>query len=319
MRFPLTIAILMFVTAGLCSFGRSEETLDRILVVVNDEIITERDLQSTIEPVISQYRATMSGHALEAKVAEARKVYLEQLINERLIRSAAKRGNVTVDEEEVDEMMDEIRRKFPSQEAFGRVLADQGLSFKKLKERFRDQILNRRMVDLKVRSRLTLSPGEIRDYYDQHQDEFKGLDKVRVRQILIRIGEQRSEEEAQELLLSILEELDKDGDMTTLARLYSEAAEAAEGGDMGWVERGQLIEKIDRQIFQLSVGQYTPLIRSQLGYHIFKVEEKKDAETRSFEQVRNRVQSLLYRRKTSSRIEAWLKELRQNAYIARKT
>lgn len=310
---------LILSVLGASPFLLAQETLDRILVVVNDEIITEADLRIAIEPLAAQYRATLSGHELQVKIEEAREVYLEQLVNERLIRSAARREKITVDEEEVEEMMEEVRSKFPTQEAFERVLREQGLSLKKLKERFRDRILNRRMVDLKVRSQITISPGDVLDYYDEHQAEFKGPEKAKVQQILIRVGDQRSDEEAAELAWSIVRELDRGGDMKTLAKLYSEAAEAEEGGDMGWVERGQLIDKIDRQIFSQPVGEHTQPIRSQLGYHIFRVEDRRESEARSFDQVRNRVQNILFRQKTKEKLEAWLGELRRNAYVAYKT
>src|SRR3989338_2915483 len=199
---------VFFMTAGaVCAF--SEETLDQILVVVNDEIITEKDLRTATEPVIAQYRATLSGHEFQEKVAETRERYLEEMANERLIKSAAKRESIEVEEKEVDEMMQDVRKKFPSDQVFERVLGEQGLSFSKLKDRFRDQILARRVVDIKVRSQITISPGEIRDYFNQRQGEFKAPRKAQVRQILVRAGENRSDEEARELAASIIQELDK--------------------------------------------------------------------------------------------------------------
>jgi parvulin-like peptidyl-prolyl isomerase len=297
--------------------ARAQETVDQILVVVNDEIITEGDLRAAMEPVVAQYRATLSGYELDRKIAETRETFIEQLVNERLMKSAAKREDITVDEKEVDEMVAEVRKKFPTPELFDKVLREQGLTHKKLRERFRDQILSRRLIDLKIRSQITISPGEIRDYYDLHHSEFKGPEKARVRQILIRVGDRRGEAEAEELGQSILAELEKGADMAELAKRHSEASEAEEGGDMGWVERGQLIDKIDREIFRLVPGGRTPLIRSQLGYHIFQLEEKREAETRSFEQVRNRIQSSIYREKTREKLDAWLAELRKNAYISR--
>ena len=322
--FGLILVFLAAAAAGpaLAPAARAEEssvTLDRILVVVNDEIITEQDLRAAAEPLIAQYRATLTGAALEEKVIEIRQKVLDGLIDDRLVSSQAKKEKIQVDEKEVDEMMADVRKKFPSQEVFETVLRQQGVSVAKLRERFRDQILGRRTIDLKVRSEITISPGEVRDYYDTHPDEFRAPEKARVRQILVRVGEgHRPSEEAEALVRSILDEVQKGRSMEDLARRYSEAAEGPDGGDLGWVEKGQFVEHIDQEIFGLQINQVTAPIQTQLGYHLFRLEARKPPEIRSFDQVRPRIESVLYRKKTAERLTLWLKELRTNAYIARK-
>jgi len=89
------VALSLSVTAGLLGappISQASEMVDRILVVVNDEIITIRDLYASMEPVVAQYRATLSGTDFEEKVAETERLFMTKLINERLIRSAAKRS-----------------------------------------------------------------------------------------------------------------------------------------------------------------------------------------------------------------------------------
>lgn len=311
MKTKLAVIFLLLIAPVVSA----EETLDRILVIVNDEIITERDLSNAVEPVAAQYRATLSGRDLEAKVTEARKAFLEQLVGERLIKSASKREKIEVNEKEVDDMVSDVRKKFPTQEVFDRVIRDQGLTHAQLRERFRDQILSRRMIDLKVKSQITISPGEIRDFYDAHSGEFKGPEKAKVSQILVRVGDERTETEAKDIADNVIQELAKGGDFATLAKLYSEASEAEAGGDMGWIERGQMVEAIDREIFKLVPGRHSQPVKSQLGLHVFKVEEKTESEARSFEQVRNRIQGILYRQKSEERVQAWLTELKRDAYI----
>lgn len=293
------------------------ETLDRILVVVNDEIITEQDLRMAAEPMMAQYRATMSGFELEEKSMETRQRVLDQLIDDRLVRSAAKREKVTVDEKEIDEMMSEIEKKFPSRDVFERVIAQQGMTFAKLRERFKDQIMSRKIVDMKVKSEITISPGEVRAYYDQHIEDFFGPSQAKVRQILIRISEQRAVDEAQELAESIVQQLNKGESFEELAKKHSESAEAEQGGDMGWIDKGQLVEAIDRQIFTTQPGQYTQPIQSQLGFHIFKIEDKKESEIKSFENARNHVERIIYRKRLAEKFQSWISDLRKNAFISR--
>jgi len=309
--------VLVFASLALAApFVRATETLDRIIVVVNDEIVTEQDLRSAAEPILAQYRATMSASEYEEKSGDVRKRVLDSLIEDRLIRSVAKREKVEVDEIEVDQMMEDVQKKFPSKEIFERVMREQGMSFTKLRDRFRDQILNRRMIDLKVRSEVLLSPGEVREYYDANSAQFQSPASAHVRQILLRAGEQRSIAEAKELANSIIAEINKGIPMEDLAKKYSDSSEAAQGGDMGWIEKGQFVEHIDEQIFRLDVGQRTDPIESQIGVHIFQVIEKKAAEQRTFADARLRVEAIIYRKKTAEQLKKWLTELRKNAYIA---
>jgi parvulin-like peptidyl-prolyl isomerase len=319
---PLSFFVPFLLISILPIIGRpaqAVETIDRILVVVNDEIITERELRLATEPLVAQFRATLSGPELDRKTAEAKEMILYQLIDDRLVRGAAKREGVEVNEEEVDAMVSDVREKFPNEQAFQELLRQQGLTFKSLRDRFEDKILKRRMADIAVRSRIAISPGEVKQYYDDHKEEFKGPERVRIRHILIRVAPERPDEQAHELSLSILDQIDNGMSFEVLAERYSEAVESQKGGDMGWVDRGQFMERIDREIFTLNVGGHTAPIRSQLGFHIFKVVDKQASVIRPFKQVRQRVESLLYKQRTDTKMKQWIEALRKDAYIAFKT
>ena len=117
------IAFFLFCQPALfCPFARSAEVVERILVVVNDEIITEQDLEFVMAPVVAQYRTAYTGQALQEKIKEARAEFLDKVIEDKLILSEAKRRQVIVKDAEVDEMMAEVRNKFPSKELFLKAL-----------------------------------------------------------------------------------------------------------------------------------------------------------------------------------------------------
>jgi peptidyl-prolyl cis-trans isomerase SurA len=310
------LLILSLISACWVGDAKAELTVDRILVVVNDEIITESDLRMALAPVEARLKATLSGEALDIRLAEAREFFLEQLINDRLVLSEARANNVAVEEPEIDEMMNEIRAKFPTQEVFEATLREQGMSYHKMRERFKADIIKKKMTDFKVRSRIMVSPGEIKDYYDAHRDEFGGNAEVRVRQILIRTGETRTGEEAKLLAQSIVDKINAGEDMEELAAKFSEGSDAVNDGDMGWIKQGQMIERIDRQLFSMNVGENTGLVKSQLGYHIFRIEEVKYAEPKAFEDLQNEIRNKIYDIKKQAIGEEWIKGLREHAYIA---
>lgn len=295
---------------------QASETLDRILVVVNDQIITESDLDRVLQPILSRMKATVDEATFKRQSNEARSAFLKQLVDDRLIISEAHATDTEVDEAEVDEMMDDMRSKFPTDEVFESVLQQQGLTRKKLRERFGDDIIKRRIIDFKVRARVAVSPGEIKDFYDGHKNEFLSPPEVRVRQILTRAGDTRSDEEAEEVALSLYDRLAAGEDMAELATQYSEGSEKDAGGDMGWVKQGQYMQNLDKAIFGLKINEISTPIKTRLGYHVFRVEKQKERVVLSLSEIRNRIEGMLYKKKTSALLKSWLKELREDAYIS---
>ncbi len=299
---------------GKVSFGA--EVVERILAVVNDEIITEQDLEFVMAPVVAQYRTRYTGAGLEEKLKEARQEFLDKIIEDRLILSEAKRKQVILKDVEVDDMMSEVRNKFPDKEHFLKALEEQGLTEKKLWNRFHDQLLSQKLVGYEVKSRVSVSPGEINEYYKSHASEFEQGDRVRLQQILIRVGS-RSDEEALAFAESLLKELREGKSFEDLAKNYSEGSEAKEGGEMGWVEKGQLMGEIDEKIFALTDGQVTaPPVKSSLGYHLFKVVERKKLSVKPFAEVKDQIQEKLFRGKLKERLDSWIANLKKNAYIS---
>lgn len=310
------LAVFCFVFAvSVFSQAHAAEVVERILAVVNDEIITDQDLQVVMAPIVAQYRTIYTGAELSEKVHQAREDFLNKLIEDRLVLSEAKRKQVIVKEIEVDEMIAEVRNKFPNRELFIKALEDQGLTEKKLWARFKDQLMTQKYVNYEVRSKVSVSPGEVNDYYKQHESEFAQGDRVHLQQILIRVGS-RTEEEARTLADSLVSQLREGKPFEELAKAYSEGSEAKDGGQMGWIEKGQLLGEIDEKVFSLEPGQVTEPIKSSLGFHIFKILGREKSAVKPIEEVRPDIQDAIFKGKLKKRLEAWVAQLKKNAYIS---
>ncbi len=306
---------LIFAAALFSPGVYASEVVERIVAVVNDEIITDQDLNLVLAPVAAQYRTIYTGGELDARMKTARQEFLNKLIEEKLILSEAKRKQVILKDAEVDEMMTEVRTKFPTRELFLKALEDQGITEKKLWNRFRDQIMTQKYVNYEVRSKVSVSPGEISEYYKTHEQEFVQGQRVKLQQILVREGA-RSDEEAKAFAESLVDQLRAGKTFEELAIAYSEGTEATEGGAMGWVEKGQLLGEIDDKIFELAEGGTTEPIKSALGYHIFKVTEKQEAAAKPLSDVRNEIHDAIFKEKSKKRLDTFIGNLRKNAYIS---
>ena len=319
MKVPKRVFAVFFMAALACAgIPRavfSAEVVERILAVVNDEIITEQDLDIVMAPVVAQYRTTYTGKEYEDRVQEARQEFLNKVIEDKLILSEAKRKQVIVKDQEVDETMSDVRNKFPTREAFLSAIEEQGLTEKKIWNRFHDQLMTQKLVNYEVKSKVSVSPGEVNEYYKAHSQEFIQGDRIELQHILIRTST-RSEEEARQLAQSIADQVAGGKDFEELARTYSEGAEAKEGGAMGWVEKGQLLGEIDEKIFQLQAGQVTGPIQSSLGFHIFKVVDRKQFSVKPLTDVRGQIQDVLFKAKIKIRLEGWMQSLKKDAYIS---
>lgn len=308
---------LLLLTAASAPLYASE-VVERIVAVVNDEIITDHDLDLVVAPVAAQYRTLYTGAELEARMTTLRQEFLNKLIEDRLILSEAKRKQVIVKDNEVDDMMTEVRNKFPNRDLFLKALDDQGLSEKKLWQRFHDQIMTQKYVNYEVRSKVSVSPGEISDYYKAHEQDFVQGERVKLEQILVREGS-RSEGEARDFADNLYQQIQGGKSFEDLARQYSEGTEAKDGGDMGWIEKGQLVGEIDEKVFSLKQGEIASPLKSALGYHIFKAVEKQAAATRPMADVRSEIQDTIFKQKVKKKLDAFIAGLRKSAYISIRT
>jgi len=292
------------------------EVVDKIAIVVNDEIICDSEIEGMLVPVYDKFKTVYSGEALMAKLEDARQKAVERLIEDRLVLSEAKKQNITVDDREVEEKVADAKRRFGSQEVFEEALASQRLTLKELKGRYREQIMTRKMMDMKVGSTISITPVEVNNYYNNHLDDFSQEEALKLRNILIRVKEGTDINKALELAREISGKLKEGGDFSELASSYSEGPGAQEGGLMGYVKRGDLLPEIEKAVFNMNEGEVSDVIQTSLGYHIFKIDEKRPARTLTLNEARRDVEEALYREKTNEKVKGWIEGLKKNAYIA---
>lgn len=310
----LTICILCAIAvSAVSSFG---EVVDKIVVVVNDEVITQGEIDRMLEPVYQQYRAVYSGDELIEKLEEASRKVVDQLIEDRLMLSEAKKQNIEVDDKDIEARIDDIKKRVGSQEQFERALAEQDLTVKGLRTRYKEQMMTRKLIDQKVGSRVKVTPVEINDYYSKHIDEFVQPEELKVSNILIRPKSEQDSQKALDSAKEILRRLREGGDFAGLAKEYSEGPYASDGGGMGYVKKGDLLPEIETVIFSMKEGEVSEVVQTSLGYHIFKVEEKRARKVRELSEVRREVEEAVFRDKIKSKLKGWIEGLRKNAYIA---
>ena len=306
----VSMAIVMFSSIAQAAI------INKVVAVVNDEVITQQDVEQLLSVLYAQYSQEFKGDELLQKMEQVKKDILNQIIEDKLVLSRAKELNMKVTESEIDERLDYIKKGFPKEEEFYKTLETQGITVANLKDRYRDQIMMKKLVDYEVKSKISVLPSEISDYYEKHRSQFREGDKYRVKNILVKAKDDVSFELAKVEIDNVYNKLKAGENFDDLAMKSSQGPNAEKGGDMGYIEKGQMLEALDDAIFKLKPGEFSEPVKSEIGYHIFKVEDIQYGKQASLEEKQKDIQMNIFQDKFKVMVSEWLSGLKKKAYIS---
>ena len=315
----LTLLALLFLNVPQA--WAQKQLVDRVIAVVNDEAITQSEVDIYLRPLYEQLKQQLQGEELARQLHDAQLKLLNQIIEDRLVYQEAKARGITVDESEIDHMVEESKERFASQQDFENFFAGQESKMRDFRESLRRQIAIKKLQDMEVRSQVVVSPQEIEDYYKNRQSEFAQEESAKVRSITVRKSEEAVskgiiDEEAKAKIGATRDRILKGENFEDLAKELSEDANAKQGGDVGWMKRGTMLPTIEEVIFQMKPGGISQVLETSVGYHLFKVEEKKTSRVPPVDEVRDKIRILLYQEEARARFNEWMNELKKNAYIS---
>jgi peptidyl-prolyl cis-trans isomerase SurA len=322
MKKPIFLFLLLILCAT--SFAQAGRRVDKIIAVVNDEVITQSDVDRVLVAMEAEYKAVYSdSQQLSQRVKQAEKNIINQMVEEKLILCEAKNFDIKIDEDKIEARIEEIKKDFDSAQEFEWALELQGLTLQQLRDRFINQEIMKNMVEYFVKSKVRVDPAQIKQFYQTHQKELAQPQRALVKIILITAdGPGRSEKgqdgeyPALQTAKTLLERLKQGESFEDLAKNYSQGATASDGGSMGFIEKGQLIEELDRAIFSLRPGEFTDVLKINQGYGIFKVDKRQPERPVSFAQARDSIKDILYNKQFTEAFKKWLDELKEKAYIS---
>jgi len=309
--FVILLTILAVSLQGYCS-----QTLDKVIVIVNGETITQSEFDIAYSSMLSRLKGRLTGEELMREAEVSRTDLLDRMIEEKLILSEAKKEDIEVTDAEIQEKVNEVKSKFESNNKFEEALIQEGVSLQELKQRYADQIRVAKLVERDVRKRVVVKPSETLEYYNSHKKDFEEPERSHLKNILIKPGENLSDEDARILAEKILGFLKAGEDFDVLALKYSQGPNPDVGGDMGFIKRGIMLKEIEDAVFKLDPGQLSEVIKTKLGYHIFKVVEKQPDTVRALSEVKDAIEKRLFMEEGKNRYKEWIEGLKKNAYIS---
>ena len=318
------ISLLFYLTCGVYAvYGQTVEekgeVVDKIVAVVGVDLITQSDLAKELFPLYAEYKQKYGGEELNRKIDQARRVILNQMIEEKLIVNAANNSDIEVSDQEVDEKIEEVKQRFNSEEDFIEAVNAQNFSIRSLKKKYREEILKAKLVDAEVKGKMNITFKEVNDYYQAHLNDFVEPEKVKAKAILIKPAEEDISEDWEEALTKaneVFSKLEEGASFEDLAKQYSDTVTASQLGDMDFINKGYMTKQIDDVLFSLEPQEFSQPIKTKLGYYIFKVEAKEPQTVISLKQAEIKIKSILFVQKFNKRFKEWIEELKKDTYIS---
>lgn len=275
-KYTFTCVFLFVISIIGNLFG--QEVLDKIIAVVDDKIILKSELDQYAYSFAIQMG--IEPEKEPQKFAQLREETLNNLIVQKVLLVKAKQDSVVVSENQVDmvlaEQIQQMQKQLGSESRLEEYF---GMPLRQIRREFRDEVEERLLVDAlrqKKAFQTQISRKEVEEFYRAYQDSLPQVNEsVKISHILVNVEpSEASTEAARKKAEEVLARLKKGEDFTELARQYSDDPSAARGGDLGIMQRGDLVREFEEVAFNLEPGEISDIVQTRFGLHIIKLNQK---------------------------------------------
>lgn len=290
----------------------------QVLATVNGAPIILEQVNAAAQKYIPQ--AYYHRQVSEERLKEFRDKALKDVIDEELEYQEAKRVGVKIAKSDIKANIDMTRKEYVSKKAFELALQKAGLTIEMLEAKVERGLLINKIYEREIVSKVNavITEGYLLDYYKKGATKFKEPEKIRLRHILIAPDASKGDAgwpEAKKAVDDILKQIKSGADFGDMAWKHSKDDYRVKGGDIGFIHRGRLLPEIEDAAFGLKVGEVSAPIKSEYGYHIVKLEEKKQEVQLEFNEVKDKIKTELEKKLINDMKDNWLKGLREKAKI----
>ncbi len=299
---------------------KSAQVVDRVVAVVNDDIVTLYELNRAIQPYADKIGALGYLPEKEKKMLfTVREDMLNQLIDQKIKDQEIRRHRIKINEKEVDLAIEHLKKaNYFSDEDLREALSKDGLTLEEYRGKMKEQILRAKLIDFEVKSKIVITKEEIKSYYENHIEKYSGEKKYHLRNIIMKVppfAGEKGKAEVREKMETVLAKLTAGESFETLATLYSESSFASDGGDLGLFRLDEISEQLKGTIKDLKAGDFTSVLDTDQGLQIFFVEEIIISQAKSLEEVTPEIEKKLYNEIVNKKFQTWLEGLRKRAHI----
>lgn len=270
------LLMILLLVAGI-GIGAAFATKDNIVAKVNGVAISESEL--------NEFLLQQGGNDA-----------LDTLIQQSIIKQEAKKQNIQVSEADIDKELSALKETFGSEDAFTQALETNGMTLASLKNNILLNLEVKRILEAKN----PITEEAIKQYFDSNKESLAVPEEVKASHILV---------ETEELAKEVKAKITAGEDFAELAKQYSTDQNTKElGGDLGFFKKGEMEKAFEEVAFSSNVGLVSNPVKTDYGYHIIKVDDKKEAKEATFEESKDKIKDTLLEEKLATEFDAWLQE-----------
>jgi peptidyl-prolyl cis-trans isomerase SurA len=325
----------------------ADTVVEEIIARVNNSIITRSDFDRSKSQIKDEMKQ-QEPNASEKDFSEKEKDVLRDLIDQQLLIDKGKDLGLSADTELIKKL-DEMRKQMnlESLDDLEKAAQSQGISYEDFKQNLRNQIITQQVIGREVGGHLNITKEEEQKFYEEHKSDMEQPEQIRLSEILVATakpssitpvkdpaappsatdGAKQAEPTpppapaaddlagAEAKANALHDQIQKGGAFDEVAKKSSDGPSAAQGGDLGLFKRGTLSKELEDRTFAMKAGDITEPIRTKQGFVILKVTEHQQAGVPTMKQMEPRIQDALYYQKLQPALRAYLKKLREDAFI----
>jgi peptidyl-prolyl cis-trans isomerase SurA len=312
----IVVGLLLLVFAG----SATAEVVDRIVAVVNQDIILLSELRNLMEPYTQRIlQENLDPKQQREMLFKVRKQLLDRLVDEKLTDQEIKRDKIKVDNGEIDRTIERIKAaNYFTDEDLRRYLQQQHMTMQQYRDKIKEQIQRARLVNYEVKSRIVVTEQDIKDYYKSHPALYGGKISYHLRNILMRVPVDATDAQKQsirEKMQKLRSQIKDQASFADLARTYSQSPAAAEGGDIGEFKQDTLSPQIQAALKGLKPGQTSAVLDTDQGFQLFYVQAIKRSRGKPLKTVRDEIHQKLFNQIVNKKFVSWLQDLRNKSHI----
>jgi len=243
---------------------------------------------------------------------------LDQLLTYTLLSQESKTRGIKVEDAEVDAKMQQLRGQFPTQEAFEKAVKDRGMTLEGLRKDAKVDLSVTKLMDAEVSTVPGPSDLETKEFYEKNPNQFKQEESVRASHILIKVDDKADaakKAKAKAEIDQVLKQAKGGADFAKLAEQHSQDGSAAQGGDLNYFPKGQMVPAFDKVAFELKPGEISGVVTTQFGYHIIKVVDHKPGRIIPLEEASQQIKHYLGEQKKAQHAETYVDGLKKKSKI----
>lgn len=275
--------------------------MSKIVAKVNSKEITEQELN---EMVNAYQHQTQRPEVSE----EERKSLLENLIENRLLKEESYARNLEVTDEILNQQLNSFYQQYGGEEQFKTLLAQQNMKIEDIIENMKSDLQGQLTAKDELDKKLNVTDDEINSFYETNKETIKTEESFRASHILFKNEDDNAKENAEKVLA---EAKAADGDFAALAAEHSSCPSKANGGDLNYFGRGQMVPEFENAVVDMDVDEVSDLVETQFGYHIIKKTDHKEGKMLSFDEAKGQIKEILSRENSQVIIKDLITSLKE--------